>query len=140
MFENIKKDKTMKIQEFIKSIADKVQESANIKKIYGDPIEVQGKTIIPVARIAYGFGGGGGEFNELEKGKTEKEKMPGVGEGCGCGGGVYTQPIGYIEVTQNKTKFVSIGIFKRCIKFLLLAFFLGLALGKLGDTCCKSKR
>ena len=43
------------------SLADSLRESATVEKVYGEPIEAYGKTIIPVARIAYGLGRGFGK-------------------------------------------------------------------------------
>src|SRR6202008_4635110 len=33
---------------------------ANVKAVFGEPIAAQGKTVIPVAKIIYGYSGGGG--------------------------------------------------------------------------------
>ena len=33
--------------------------AANVKSVYGEPIAAQGKTVIPVAKVMYGYGGGG---------------------------------------------------------------------------------
>jgi uncharacterized spore protein YtfJ len=45
--------------EVFKSIAEPLQSSATVKAVFGDAIPAQGRTIIPVARVGYGFGGGG---------------------------------------------------------------------------------
>ena len=58
----------MAVQQLLQSIADKVRSSASVKSVYGEPVEAEGKTIIPVARVAYGFGGGGGTRSPLKKG------------------------------------------------------------------------
>jgi len=44
----------------LQSLKDSVLTQASVKTIYGEPIQAQGKTIIPVARISYGFGAGAG--------------------------------------------------------------------------------
>jgi uncharacterized spore protein YtfJ len=46
--------------EVLKSTIEPLQNSAVVKSVFGQPVSAQGKTIIPVARIAYGFGGGSG--------------------------------------------------------------------------------
>ena len=53
------------------SLADSLRESATVEKVYGEPIEAYGKTIIPVARIAYGLGRGFGKEKPMMK-KAEK--------------------------------------------------------------------
>jgi uncharacterized spore protein YtfJ len=67
--------------------------SADARMIYGSPIERAGMTVIPVARIRYGFGGGMGR------------KRSGGDEGTGAGGGVNVTPIGFIEMRDGKATF-----------------------------------
>lgn len=64
---------------------------ASAKVVFGDAVERDGITVIPVARIRWGVGGGGGSAPE--------------GEGSGGGGGVVADPIGYIEVTSAGATF-----------------------------------
>lgn len=54
--------------EIFKTIIEPLQSSAAVKSLFGDPVSAQGKTVIPVARIAWGFGGGWG--------KREREGKP----------------------------------------------------------------
>ena len=44
----------------LQSLKESVLSQASVKAIYGDPIEAHGRTIIPVAKIVYGFGAGAG--------------------------------------------------------------------------------
>lgn len=76
---------------FIVQLAHELGIVANAKHIYGEPIERDGLTVIPVAKVGYGFGGGGG--------KKEKE------EGVGGGGGLGMMPVGYIEIKNGETRF-----------------------------------
>lgn len=76
---------------FIRQLAEKLGASAAAKTIYGDPIDRGDVSIIPVAKILYGFGGGEGDRN-------------GQG-GAGGGGGVKVMPIGYIELKNGESKF-----------------------------------
>jgi uncharacterized spore protein YtfJ len=76
---------------FIERLAHQLGTTANAKCIYGEPVERDGVTVIPVAKAAYGFGGGSG--------KQEK------GEGAGGGGGVMLTPVGYIEINNGETRF-----------------------------------
>jgi uncharacterized spore protein YtfJ len=82
--------------EVLKSIVEPLRNSAAVKSVFGDAISAQGKTVIPVARIAYGFGGGSG--------KNAQEDKPGEGEGGG--GGVVATPLGVFEVTDSETRFI----------------------------------
>jgi len=76
---------------FIEGLAHQLGIVANAKNIYGEPVERDGVTVIPVAKVGYGFGGGSG--------KKEKE------EGMGGGGGLGLMPVGYIEIKNGETRF-----------------------------------
>ena len=60
-------------------LADAIK-SFGVKAVYGDAVDIEGTTVVPVAVMAYGFGGGSGSGED--------------GEGTGGGGGGYTFPIG----------------------------------------------
>jgi uncharacterized spore protein YtfJ len=80
------------LEEVFKSII----EHAGAKTVYGEPVSVNGKTILPVATIRYGFGGSsGGKGNTWE-------------HGGGGGGGLVANPLGVVEITQSQTRFVPI--------------------------------
>jgi uncharacterized spore protein YtfJ len=75
-------------------LAEALNTSAGAKMIYGEPIEHDGMTIIPVAKLRYGFGGGGSKHNGEE--------------GSGGGGGEVVQPAGYIELKDGASRFHAI--------------------------------
>jgi uncharacterized spore protein YtfJ len=100
---------SMMLQEVFKSISERLQSAATVKTVYGDPITAEGKTIIPVARVRYGFGGGGGSRGD--NGSQE-----------GGGGGVEVTPIGILEVTPGETRFISFEDRRRMLKAALIAF------------------
>lgn len=76
----------------VERLAQQLGASASAQTIYGTPVERDGVTVIPVARAIYGFGGGGGS-------KVEE------GEGSGGGAGMALTPIGYIELTEGRSRF-----------------------------------
>lgn len=84
----------MPAQELLQSLNDRLAASANVKAIYGEPIETRDRTIIPVAKVQYGFGGGVGKKHDED--------------GSGGGGGVRARPVGVIEVDERGTRFVPI--------------------------------
>jgi len=116
----------MDIQGLFKSISERIQTTASVKTVYGDPVEVGEKTIIPVARVRYGFGAGGG--TQGGEATAENGDTPGQATGSGGGGGVEVSPVGFIEITQGETRFVSFEDKRRAITAavvgLLLAVFL----------------
>ena len=46
----------------LQSLKESILSQANVKAIYGEPIAAHGKTVIPVAKIMYGYGTGGGHW------------------------------------------------------------------------------
>lgn len=119
---------TNKIKEAIDKIIEPII-NTSIKKNYGEPINSQGKTIIPVAKIAFGFGGGIGEKN---KGSSDKINSPADKNassnegGGGMGGGMAAKPIGYIEITPETTRFVRFDT----MSYIFTGFALGLFLSR----------
>ena len=67
-------------------------DSLSVARCFGDPVELDGVTVIPVARVSGGAGGGGGEgVDDNEAG----------GGGFGTGFGLRVNPIGVYEVRSD---------------------------------------
>lgn len=47
------------------------RDALSVRRVFGDPYEIDGMTIIPVARISGGAGGGGGEGSGERAGGQE---------------------------------------------------------------------
>jgi uncharacterized spore protein YtfJ len=71
-----------------------IQEKAAVKTVFGDPLHIDGRTVIPVARIRYGFGLGMGHGGKQEA----------TGEGGGGGGGMTARPVALIEISGDDVK------------------------------------
>ena len=69
---------------FDKAVTE-IERMLNSKTVVGEPITVEGNTLIPLINVGFGFGGGGGKGTEANKGS-------GQGGGTGGGGGVKTRP------------------------------------------------
>ena len=113
----------MGMKELFGALSEKLQGSADTKTVYGEPVETQGKTIIPVAKVAYGFGGGCCEA----KGDKKEGKE---GECGGMGGGIAVKPLGVFEVTKEDTRYIPLGDKKKLFGMLILGFFIGFLFGK----------
>ncbi len=72
----------------VSQLAEEIGRHANAAMVYGTPVERGNVTVIPVARVRYGFGGG--DHNRQDS---------------GGGGGVSASPIGYVEITNSSTRF-----------------------------------
>ena len=84
--------------EKIRDLLQSVTQAARVETVFGEPREIAGKTIIPVARVMYGGGGGGGQGQCGENG---------TGGGGGGGMCVNVQPIGIYVVTGEAERFVA---------------------------------
>src|ERR1700744_6387059 len=85
--------------EILQSLKESIL-AANVKATYGEPIAAQGKTIIPVTKIIYGYGGGAGTGGVGDSRAR--------GEGGGGGGGARAIPVGVVEVSEQQTRFIPI--------------------------------
>jgi uncharacterized spore protein YtfJ len=83
-------------EELVATISERLKATANVKVVYGEPQVIEGKTIIPVAVARYGFGAGSGTGPR------------GEGTGGGGGGGVSVKPIGCLEITAERTRFIPV--------------------------------
>lgn len=102
----------------LQSLHENLTARAQVKSVFGDAITAGEKTIIPVAKIAYGFGAGAGTGG---MGETRPK-----GEGGGGGGGVRAVPVGIFEVSARETRFIPVHDRKRTIGTLLAGAALGL--------------
>jgi uncharacterized spore protein YtfJ len=89
----------MNANDLLQKIGETLGTTATVKAVFGEPIHAHGKTVVPVAKVAYGFGGGFGSGKD--RAHAERE-----GEGGGGGGGVRAFPAGVLEITDNATRFV----------------------------------
>ena len=84
-------EKSNSADSFLGTMAEKLGAVARAATVFGEPVERQGVTVIPVAQARWGFGGGIGHGND--------------GEGAGGGGGVQVTPVGFIEIKNNGAEF-----------------------------------
>jgi uncharacterized spore protein YtfJ len=112
----------MNVQELLQTINDRFAVSASVKNVYGEPVTVGARTMIPMAQVRYGFGGGGGKKDESD--------------GGGGGGGMIAKPTGAVEVTPEGTRVIAFEDKRK----LFAALATGFALGALIVTLTRSKR
>ncbi|MDW7725556.1 MAG: spore germination protein GerW family protein [Candidatus Methanoperedens sp.] len=49
----------MKVDEILKNVTEEIANMISTKTVIGDALTIQGKTIIPVTSVSFGFGSGG---------------------------------------------------------------------------------
>jgi uncharacterized spore protein YtfJ len=107
----------MDATEMLEKIGQSLGSTATVKSVFGEPIQVGDKVVVPVAKVAYGFGAGGGRGPARLNGDGERP------EGGGGGGGVRAVPAGVLEITEEDTRFISYPDFT----WMLAAFGAGVA-------------
>ena len=75
-----------------------LREQANVSACFGEPVTIEGRTVIPVARVGYALGMGAGQGPSA--GAEESDLEAGAG-GAGGAGGTMSSPLGVIEVTSR---------------------------------------
>ncbi len=93
----------MIVQDFLGQLAEDLKQFAKTETIFGEPIEIQGNTVIPVCKMAIGYGGGGGEGEG-----SGEQKGGGKGVGGGAGGGVKLEPAALIIAREGEISVVGI--------------------------------
>ncbi len=111
-------------------IAELLERSLSIRHVYGEPVHHGETTVIPVARVAYGFGAGGGRGRArtsmpVETAIDESSRPSEETQGAGGGGGVRMTPVGALEIGPQGTRFIRY----RPLTPLFGAAALGLAVG-----------
>jgi uncharacterized spore protein YtfJ len=76
---------------FGKAISE-IEHMLNTKTVVGEPITVEGNTLIPLISVGFGFGVGAGEG-------TDPKKGGGTGGGAAGGGGV--KPVALIIINKD---------------------------------------
>jgi uncharacterized spore protein YtfJ len=77
------------VENLVKTTMGEIEKLLTTKTVVGEPIMVDGKTLIPLISVGFGFGAGGGSGKA-----SAKQQQEGTGGGTGGGGGV--RPIAII--------------------------------------------
>ncbi|MDR3698737.1 MAG: hypothetical protein P4L56_03820 [Candidatus Sulfopaludibacter sp.] len=103
----------MDIGQMLQNMAERVSAGASVKNVYGEPVVVGDRTVLPAARVRYAFGGGG-------RGETSA--------GGGGGGRVAARPCGALEITPEGCRYISFGGQRRLCAAFAAGFLLGAAI------------
>jgi len=87
------------IESLIKTATEEIEKALTTKTIIGEQITFEGKTVIPVSRIVFGFGAGGGSGGGKAGGEGGGE-----GSGGGAGGGGSISPVALIVIDREKVE------------------------------------
>ncbi len=87
------------VEKLFGTAVNEIERLLNTKTVVGDPITIEGNTLIPLISIGFGFGVGSGEGKDPSKGA-------GTGGGTGGGGGV--KPVALIIINKDGVRVESI--------------------------------
>lgn len=92
----------------MKTAMESLKGMVDVNTVVGDPVETQdGSVIIPVSRVAFGFAAGGGEYSAHAHVGDHPEPV-GFPFGGGSGAGVSVQPMGFLVVSHNQVRMLSV--------------------------------
>lgn len=103
----------------------RAQEVLTVRRVVGEPIERDGVTVIPVARVSGGAGSGGGEGPTADG--ADGPDGPPVGRGSGGGYGVGVEPSGAFVIRDGVVRWqpaVDVNRFLARGQFVLVAALL----------------
>jgi uncharacterized spore protein YtfJ len=81
------------VESVIKTTLEEIEKVLSTKTVVGEPITIEGNTMIPLISIGFGFGAGAGS------GRGEKQK--GEGTGAGTGGAAGIKPVAVIVINKE---------------------------------------
>ena len=79
-------------ENLLKTSLAEIEKVLTTKTVVGEPINIEGTTIIPLISVGFGFGGGGG---------AGKSKASDEGSGNGLGGGGGAKPVAVIIIGKD---------------------------------------
>lgn len=115
------------LKESIEAIVSHLENMATAKTVVGDPIESNGKTIIPLLSVRMGFGSGGGEGNAPQQG---------VGKGEGGGAGLSLSPTALVIIDDSGVQVYSLNKKGSLEKLAAMIPEVMSKMGKDGSSCC----
>jgi uncharacterized spore protein YtfJ len=82
-------ERMQELTEILKTITGEMQKALSARTAVGDPITVEGKTVIPLMSVGMGFGAGSGSGTQASPG------------GGGGGGGLGMKPVAVIIIDEQ---------------------------------------
>ena len=93
-----------RVQRLLDAFAE-VREKANVDAVFGEPVVTPGRTVIPVAEVAYGFelGVADADASAAGSGAVAGADAAATGADTTGGGALHARPLAVIEVTPAAT-------------------------------------
>ena len=88
------------IEKLFDKAVTEIERMLNTKTVVGDPITIEGNTLIPLVNVGFGFGVGSGQGTEQKKGSGQDNGL-GRGQGGGTGGGGGVKPVALVIINED---------------------------------------
>ena len=85
------------VESLVKTTLGEIEKVLSTKTVVGEPMTIEGNTLIPLISVGFGFGAGGGSGAAMTKQKGE-------GAGAGTGGGAGVKPVAVIIINKEGVK------------------------------------
>ena len=82
------------VEKLVRTTLGEIEKVLDSKTVVGEPITIEGTTLIPLMSVGFGFAAGGGSGKGETKEATE-------GGGSGSGGGAGVRPIAVIVIDKD---------------------------------------
>ncbi|MDX9721565.1 MAG: spore germination protein GerW family protein [Myxococcota bacterium] len=100
------------IVEMLGLAGEELSSMAKSEIVVGEPIELEGNTIVPISRIGFGLGcgagAGRGALTEREARRHHRKDAKGQGSGGGAGGGVTVRPVAVIVFAPDGVQILTV--------------------------------
>ncbi len=80
------------IEKLFDKAVGEIERMLNSKTVVGEPITVEGNTLIPLVNVGFGFGVGAGQGTDPKQGS---------GQGGGTGGGGGVKPVALVIINKD---------------------------------------
>ncbi|MFC2032120.1 GerW family sporulation protein [Chloroflexota bacterium] len=82
------------VENLVKTTLGEIEKVLTTRTVVGEPMTLEGATLIPLVSVGFGFGAGGGEGKGEAKQKSE-------GAAGGTGGGAWVKPIAVVIIDKE---------------------------------------
>jgi uncharacterized spore protein YtfJ len=90
------------VDRLVKTSMGEIERLLSTKSVVGEPMSVEGNTIIPLVSISFGFGAGGGS-------EAAKKADKGEGGGEGTAGGGHIKPTAVVVISKDGVYVAAVG-------------------------------
>lgn len=84
------------VENLVRTTLEEIEKVLSTKTVVGEPITIEGRTLIPLISVAFGFGAGAGTGMGMDS-----KKQKGEGSGGGACGGAGVKPVAVVILDKD---------------------------------------